>query len=118
MPTKPLMTHESKYLQKSPATFTNPPEDKMAGYDHDGDPVLGKAIYELGCQHCHRPGGESDVILDNSELTLSWLRRHITDDSPKSIYEIIRKGTYATCGYKEYMPHYTVEKCLTIKWNI
>lgn len=101
---------KSKYLQKSPATFGEPPKNKLSGYDHEGDPVLGKAIYELGCQHCHRPNGESDVVLDNSDLTLNWLERHITDNTQLSIYEIVRKGTYAAYGHKEYMPHYTLEK--------
>lgn len=101
---------KSKYLQKSPATFVDPPEDKRAGYPYPGDAKLGKAIYELGCQHCHRPQGESEVIFDNTQLTLNWLKRHIPDHSDKSIYEIIRKGTYSEYGHKEYMPHYTLEK--------
>ncbi|MEQ8471882.1 MAG: cytochrome c [Marinoscillum sp.] len=101
---------KSKYLQKSPATFVDPPADQLLGYDYEGDPVLGKAIYELGCQHCHRPNGESDVILDNTALSLNWLERHITDQTQLSIYQIIRKGTYAEYGHKEYMPHYTLEK--------
>ncbi len=101
---------KSKYLQKSPATFVGPPADKRIGYDHEGNPVLGKAIYELGCQHCHRPNGESELVLDNTDLSLNWLKRHIPDNTQKSIYEIIRKGTYAEYGHQEYMPHYTLEK--------
>lgn len=101
---------KSKYLQKSPATFAHLPEDKSKGYDFEGRPELGKAIFELGCQHCHRPNGESDVVLENNELSLNWLERHITDNSDLSIYQIIRKGTYAEYGHKEYMPHYTLQK--------
>lgn len=101
---------KSKYLQKSPATFVDPPEDKVAGYPYEGDARLGKAIYELGCQHCHRPEGESGVIFDNTSLTYNWLVKNIPEHSEKSIYEIIRKGTYAEYGHKEYMPHYTLEK--------
>lgn len=101
---------KSKYLQKSPATFVDPPKDKQVGYNFEGDAELGKAIYDLGCQHCHRPNGESEVILDNTDLSLNWLKRHITDNSQKSIYEIIRKGTYSEYGHQEYMPHYTLEK--------
>ena len=37
---------KSKYLQKSPATFVDPPSDKQAGYDYEGNPELGKVIYE------------------------------------------------------------------------
>jgi len=101
---------KSKFLQKSPATFVDPPTDKLIGYDFEGRPAKGKAIFELGCQHCHRPDGESDVIFSNNDLTLNWLNKHITDDGDKSIYQIIRKGTYAAYGHKEYMPHYTLEK--------
>lgn len=71
---------------------------------------MGKAIFELGCQHCHRPEGESDVVFESNKMTLNWLKRHMTDDDDDSIYEIIRKGTYASFGHKEYMPHYTLEK--------
>ncbi|WP_258104152.1 c-type cytochrome [Marinoscillum sp. MHG1-6] len=101
---------KSKYLLKSPATFADPPEDKDKGYDYTGSPELGEAIFELGCQHCHRPMGESEVVFENNALTLNWLERHITDKGDLSIYEIIRKGTYSEYGHKEYMPHYTLEK--------
>ena len=101
---------KSKYLQKSPATFVDPPKDKRTGYNFDGRPEMGKAIFELGCQHCHRPEGESDVVFESNKMTLNWLKRHMTDDDDDSIYEIIRKGTYASFGHKEYMPHYTLEK--------
>ncbi|MBK6264573.1 c-type cytochrome [Marivirga sp. S37H4] len=101
---------KSKYLTKSPATFTEVPESKKEGYPYTGRPEFGKAIYELGCQHCHHPYGESDLVLDNSVYTFKWLKKNITKNSPKSIYEIIRKGTYSEVGHKEYMPHYTLEK--------
>lgn len=101
---------KSKYLQKSPATFADPPSSKKEGYPHTGEPDLGKAIYQLGCQHCHRPEGESDVVFDNSGLTFRWLKRHLTSNSDKSIYEIIRHGTYAAYGHRAYMPNYTLEK--------
>ncbi len=101
---------KSKYSKKSPATFVDPPENKKEGYAFEGRPLKGKAIFELGCQHCHRPKGESDVVFEANKLTLNWLKRHITDNDDDSIYEIIRKGTYAAFGHKEYMPHYTLEK--------
>ena len=52
---------------------------------------MGKAIYELGCQHCHHAYGESDLVLDNSKLTFKWLEKNIDTHTHKSIYEIIRK---------------------------
>ncbi|MFQ3214803.1 MAG: mono/diheme cytochrome c family protein [Marivirga sp.] len=101
---------KSKYLTKSPATFPTLPKSKEKGYPHQGRPEMGKAIYELGCQHCHHAYGESDLVLDNSVLTFKWLQKNITANTHESIYEIIRKGTYSEMGHKEYMPLYTVEK--------
>lgn len=102
---------KSKYLQKSPATFSKPPKSKAAGYEGVvGRAAQGKLVYEQGCQHCHRPNGESDVVFDNSTQTFKWLKKHITDEGDLSIYQIIRKGTYSEYGHQEYMPHYTLEK--------
>ncbi len=101
---------KSHYLTKSPATFADLPESKEKGYPFDGRPQYGKAIYELGCQHCHHAYGESDLVLDNSILTFKWLKKHMPENSKKSIYEIIRNGSYSELGHKEYMPNYTLEK--------
>ena len=101
---------KAKYLQKSPASFAYPPEDKSKGYDKKGNFELGKEIYRRSCQHCHRFNGESDVVLDEGKSTLRWLKKNITKKSKLSIYEIIRYGTYSELGHKEYMPLYTQEK--------
>ena len=101
---------QSKFLPRSPATFSEPPSDKQAGYGIIGDLVRGRAIYELGCQHCHREDGVSDLVLDDSRKNFKWLKNNITSDSRYSIYEIIRHGTYAEYGHREYMPLYTQEK--------
>jgi mono/diheme cytochrome c family protein len=101
---------KSHYLTKSPATFAELPESKEKGYPLEGRPKYGKAIYELGCQHCHHAYGESDLVLDNSILTFKWLKKHMPENSKKSIYEIIRNGSYSELGHKEYMPNYTLEK--------
>ena len=98
------------YMNKNAATFGSLPVSKKEGYPYEGDAQRGKAIYQLGCQHCHRDKGESDVILDDSKVTLRWLKRNISSDSDLSIYQIIRKGTYSAKGHQEYMPHYTLEK--------
>lgn len=109
-PSEKIQLIKSKFLPKSPATFAEPPADKRVGYGYEGDPKLGKGIFELGCQHCHRPNGESDVIFEPNELTYDWLLKHQADNSDKSFYQIIRKGTYSQYGHQEYMPHYTLEK--------
>ncbi len=102
---------KKKYLLKSPATFGHLPISKADGYEGlKGNAEKGQAIYELGCQHCHREQGESDVVLDNSKTTFRWLKRNITANGDLSIYEIVRIGTYSSNGHQEYMPHYTEEK--------
>ncbi len=102
---------KEQYLQKSPATFTEVPENKEKGYPNIiGNAQNGELIYKKSCQHCHREKGESDVVLDTSKPTLNWLKRNITSDSDLSIYQIIRHGTYAASGHREYMPLYTKEK--------
>jgi mono/diheme cytochrome c family protein len=101
---------KEKYLLKSPATFLDPPEDKLTGYGLTGRPEKGKVIFNLGCRHCHKPKGESDVVFNDSKTTYRWLNRHKLENTQLSIYEIIRHGTYAEFGHKEYMPHYTQEK--------
>ena len=101
---------KSQYLLKSPATFADMPKSKKEGYPLKGRPENGKVIYQLGCQHCHHPYGESDLVLDDSKYTLKWLKKNITADTHESLYEIIRKGTYSEMGHKEYMPLYTAEK--------
>ncbi|MEM9328762.1 MAG: c-type cytochrome [Bacteroidota bacterium] len=101
---------KAAYSQKSPATFSKVPDDKTEGYDYQGRPELGKAIYELSCQHCHKPYGVSDLVLDDAKYSFEWLRKNMTDHSQLSIYHIIREGTYSEKGHKEYMPLYTLEK--------
>jgi mono/diheme cytochrome c family protein len=98
------------YAQKSPATFVEVPQDKSVGYGIKGDQERGMAIYELSCQHCHHPNGESLFELDDSKATFKKLNRNITNSSRFSIYEIIRHGTYPSPGHKPYMPHYTLER--------
>ena len=101
---------KSKYMQKSPATFTDPPEDKKEGYAYKGRPAKGEAIYRLSCMHCHRANGESEVILDKTKSSFRWLKKHMFDNTQLSAYHVIRKGTYDALGHQEYMPHYTLEK--------
>ena len=108
--TSSLAQIQALFMPKSPATFSHPPTDKDAGYGLVGDASRGQGIYELGCQHCHRQGGGSDVILDDFRSTFRWLERNIIADSPLSIYEIVRHGTYSEAGHRPYMPHYTQEK--------
>ena len=102
---------KSFYSQKSPAHFYDAPKNKEEGYPYlIGDAKRGRDIYELSCLHCHKEGGVSHYILDNSELSFRHLEQMIPKDSHFSLYQIIAYGTYALPGHKPYMPHYSEER--------
>lgn len=103
---------KSYYLQASPATFSEAPTDKFAGYatDSEGNAKNGEAIYRLACQTCHKPNGVSRYLLDDAKFTFRKLKRNIPKDSKHSLYQIIRYGTYAQPGARPYMPLYTLER--------
>lgn len=99
------------YNQKSPAHFYDAPASKSKGYEGlVGNPAAGKDLYELSCLHCHKSGGVSHYILDDSELSFQHLKKMIPKDSHFSLYQIIAYGTYAIPGHRPYMPHYPEER--------
>lgn len=101
----------SFYNTKSPAHFYDAPPNKAVGYEgFVGRPEKGKDLYELSCLHCHKPGGVSHYILDDSKLSFQHLKRMIPKDSHFSLYQIIAYGTYAIPGHRPYMPHYPEER--------
>ena len=76
-----------------------------------GNMENGKYIYDNSCLQCHdRKYGPAKFKLDNSKLTFKMLARHFNDFSDKSIYQIIRHGTYPEPSNKPYMPLFTKEK--------
>ncbi len=98
------------YLQYSPATFLDPlPEDKR-GYGVNGNAENGKLIYEISCMQCHAPGRVTNYTLEQDKIDLKHLRRNMKGHNHFSLYNIIRKGTYALPGYRPYMPNYTLER--------
>lgn len=101
---------EAQYVTASPATFADAPPDKAMGYSFEGRPEQGRAIYELGCRHCHRAGQVSGYILDYSRLTFRKLLRDMTEDDQESFYQSIRYGTSPVPGHRPYMPNYTLER--------
>lgn len=101
----------SFYSTTSPAHFYDAPPNKAKGYEGlVGNPERGKDLYELSCLHCHKAGGVSHYVLDNSELSFRHLERMIPKDSHFSLYQIIAYGTYAIPGHRPYMPHYPEER--------
>ncbi|MFT6867432.1 MAG: mono/diheme cytochrome c family protein, partial [Cyclobacteriaceae bacterium] len=99
------------YMTASPATFGHVLENKKEGYGMKGDVIIGEQIYETSCRYCHQEGGVSDFLLDYAPKTFKYLKKHMfQNDDDFSIYQIIRKGTYASPGARPYMPHYPEEK--------
>jgi len=101
---------QSKYRKDSPATFGRPPDDMQKGYEYEGDPTNGQAIYELGCQHCHEEQRYSFFELDDSKLSFDYLQKHLRRHRRFSLYWVSRYGTKPKPGKKAYMPQYTEER--------
>jgi len=102
---------KSKYLDGSPADFTFPPEDRKLGYKGiEGDPKNGKSVYETSCLHCHQNQRYSYLHLDDSKLTLKWLKKKADTYSRHSIYQVVRYGVDSHTGKRSYMPKYPKQK--------
>jgi mono/diheme cytochrome c family protein len=102
---------ESRYASGAPATFIDPPKNRKEGYPElTGRVERGKAIYELGCLHCHESGRYAFFKLDRSKLSTRFLERHIDRYTRYSIYQVARYGTSPMPGKSTYMPQYTLEK--------
>ena len=98
------------YVQAYGATFLpTMPTDKRK-YGEGGNPETGKKIYNKSCLHCHSSGRVTNLKLDHSSLTGGMFWRNIKKYSDKSLYQIVRHGTYSMTGRKQYMPLYTEEK--------
>ena len=101
---------KSKYMDHSPASFTEPPSSFAEGYGLVGNPENGKHIYEHGCLHCHKNARYSFVNLDLSKHSFTYLNNHVDSYNHSSIYQVGRYGTPPRPGKKAYMPQYTQEK--------
>lgn len=101
---------KSKFLDKAPATFMYPPDNRKKGLGLVGDQANGKNLYEKSCLHCHNEGRYSFFKLDDSKFSFDYLEKHIARYSPYSIYQVTRYGTSPMNGKRSYMPFYTKEK--------
>ncbi len=101
---------KSKYILKSPATFMYPQKKENRKLGENGNPENGKKIFELSCLTCHKETGVTNYKLNSTTLTFNHLKYWSSKDAHFSVYNIIRKGTYAKNGYKPYMPNYTKER--------
>lgn len=101
---------KSKYKQRSPAHFIDPPENRQVGTYSISSAENGKLLYENSCLHCHKNQRYSYLNLDNSKLTFKYLRDHAEDYNRHSIYQVVRYGIESKSGKKSYMPKYPIEK--------
>ena len=102
---------KSFYLQGSPANFGTPPPDRREGYTNlVGRPDKGKAIYQLSCLHCHENKRYAMFPLDDSQMSLRHLARHVDRYGYASLYQVMRYGVQPLYGRRAYMPQYTMEK--------
>jgi mono/diheme cytochrome c family protein len=71
----------------------------------------GKYIFDNGCLHCHGMGKDiTNFEFDTDKLTFSFLESKLEKQNHFTVPYIVRKGTYAVSGRKQYMPQYPLEK--------
>lgn len=92
------------------ATFGKPIAVELRKYGEGGDAANGELIYEKSCLHCHGGGRLTYLNLSKSKLDARMFWKNRSNYRDKSIYQIIRYGTYSKTGRKQYMPLYTEEK--------
>ena len=96
--------------QLYPATFLPAMDLADRKYGVGGNAEVGKKIYEKSCLYCHSGKRVTYLNLGNDKLSAKMFVRNLKNYSDKSLYQIIRYGTYSKPGRKQYMPLYTKEK--------
>lgn len=105
-----LKSMRSKFTQSYIATFLPAMDVNKRKYGKNGNAENGKLIYEKSCLHCHDNARVTYLDLDHDKLDAQMFWRNIQNYSDKSLYQIIRYGTYPIAGRKQYMPLYPEEK--------
>ncbi len=100
---------KKKYNSINPATFGKLTKPHIV--DYKGNVKNGEYIFKNGCMHCHDYGrGITNFEFNATDLTLSFFESKFEKSSHFSVPYIVRKGTYAMNGRRQYMPQYTLEK--------
>lgn len=105
-----LASLKDKYITGYSAHFSGSISEDNRAYGSKGDATNGKKIYESACMFCHANSRVTYLNLDNDVLSASFLWNNKEGYDDKSIYQVIRWGTYPITGRKQYMPLYTSEK--------
>ena len=101
--------YKTYYSTTNDATFgdLHPKEPK----DYKPNLEKGKYIFDNGCLHCHGMGKNiTNFEFDTDKLTFSFLESKLEKQNHFTVPYIVRKGTYAVSGHKQYMPQYPLEK--------
>jgi len=107
--TRSVTLLRSKFNAINAATFGE--LDPIEPVNYSADIKVGEYIFENGCLHCHGMGKDiTNFEFDNDKLTLSFLKAKLKKHSSYSVPYIVRKGTYAMSGRRQYMPQYPLEK--------
>ncbi len=99
-----------KYANMSNATFIDPPENRKSGNGLTGEPINGSKIYKASCLYCHQNQNYSYLHLDDSKMSLKYLKRHLTTNHRQSIYHVVRLGVPSFKGKSSHMPLYSKER--------
>ncbi|MFD1550607.1 c-type cytochrome [Putridiphycobacter roseus] len=106
---KGIQILKDKYTQANSATFGEVEIPVKTNYQPNIN--HGAYIFKNGCLHCHGMGKNiSNFEFDESNLTLSFLKSQLEKASHFTVPYLVRKGTYAVNGKRQYMPQYTLEK--------
>ncbi len=98
------------YVTAFRAHFPGSLDENKRTYGATGNALNGKKIYESSCMYCHGNARVTYLNLDSDVLSVSFLWNNKEGYDDKSIYQVIRWGTFPIAGRKQYMPLYTTEK--------
>ncbi len=98
------------YVTAFRAHFPGSLDENKRTYGATGNALNGKKIYESSCMYCHGNARVTYLNLDSDVLSGSFLWNNKEGYDDKSIYQVIRWGTFPIAGRKQYMPLYTTEK--------
>ena len=101
-----MNSHRTAYS----ATFLSTMDVNSRKFGEGGSVENGKLIYSKSCLHCHANKRVTYLNLDHDHLSGKMFVKNLKNYKDKSLYQIIRYGTYSKVGRKQYMPLYTKEK--------
>jgi mono/diheme cytochrome c family protein len=108
---------KAAYLQKYDATFMETMPRNERQYGEGGDVKNGESIFEESCMFCHENARVTYLSLGKNKLDARMFWRNRKNYRDQSLYQIVRHGTYAKPGRRQYMPLYTKEKMSDAQLN-